>query len=994
MSAKLCIEDYEIGNQKNFDFLEIYDLLLDKNEEEEENYIFENKLKECHHSLFYPILVYCINTLNSYDKEKLNKNKLNIGVDSKNRIYVSVNRMMYDLFFTEKEGSIDGHTINFNLGKNDFDLKSIHDNDKKTSNENYRIYFEIEKNVTNESAKEKIDKMSNDLNITIKQLIQNKKKNIVSRFLKGYSHQEGILKSFEAKIQDQFTYMPNLIFKKTNSDGRTIEEIDQIYLLNFKEGKKQINDFDVFYYADYSKKPIEYKIVNDGMPLELETNNLYFIEIKKSSAGLNLSYEKVKDKILEVNTSGKSTKYKRESLTDLGNSILTVSHFAELITEITKKEYILNLLYIVDDNYNLDKVQIFNACLKHDEKVIDKKYIYKIKLIYTQPDLFLKNFIEENNKKNKKMETLEEIIRDYKLTIEKSKETSKIMEKKFRNSFKFVNVNSEVINFCKNIANTKSLMTVGIKEIISTNHPYKFTCLKSVSNFLENELRNNYYLIDLVTFNCVKFNEINNQYLFDLSLEDYKEDISLCENFEDAYILVDYAFMYNFSNIINENILKNYVINIYMFEGEYFMIYLKRDSSIIQSEIKFYKNKCLNPMLQEKGENVSAKEVEEFASNYYNLLLLREFFQKNEKECKIDEFCLFDFKSRINYIANLCKIPNDNKMKLINKENESKKSDLIIHILSVKNEFNKYHDYLENEFIQSFNCKNLIFIRKTEFGIQFDQKRIESIIKYLFKINNNIKTINKLIAVNKLDIVNTLDKYGNDILIKIINNNNTLPILISSNNEINPKLIPLIEYEYFLSMPLLLGKKFNENKPDILILSNDFGLLNYYYNNLYQNILNMESFSESKYKIEEQDFFKINNDNIKIKDFFEVVKDKKKIKNSNINNYDLILLESFDKRNENDSTIPNKELLTIFIDILNCNGIFAFNLRYEAYNEYSIILAKLKKKYKRVIEIELRIGSIFIICCPDKNVKLISYYTPFDYIIDKRLLKEIEQKLE
>ena len=376
-------------------------------------------------------------------------------------------------------------------------------------------------------------------------------------------------------------------------------------------------------------------------------------------------------------------------------------------------------------------------------------------------------------------------------------------------------------------------------------------------------------------------------------------------------------------------------------------------------------------MLQEKGENVSAKEVEEFASNYYNLLLLREFFQKNEKECKIDEFCLFDFKSRINYIANLCKIPNDNKMKLINKENESKKSDLIIHILSVKNEFNKYHDYLENEFIQSFNCKNLIFIRKTEFGIQFDQKRIESIIKYLFKINNNIKMINKLIAVNKLDIVNTLDKYGNDILIKIINNNNTLPILISSNNEINPKLIPLIEYEYFLSMPLLLGKKFNENKPDILILSNDFGLLNYYYNNLYQNILNIESFSESKYKI-----------------------GKKKIKNSNINNYDLILLESFDKRNENDSTIPNKELLTIFIDILNCNGIFAFNLRYEAYNEYSIILAKLKKKYKRVIEIELRIGSIFIICCPDKNVKLISYYTPFDYIIDKRLLKEIEQKLE
>ena len=59
---------------------------------------------------------------------------------------------------------------------------------KKTANDYYKIYFEIEKKVTNESAKEKIDKMSNDLNITIKQLIQNKKKNIVSRFLKGYKH--------------------------------------------------------------------------------------------------------------------------------------------------------------------------------------------------------------------------------------------------------------------------------------------------------------------------------------------------------------------------------------------------------------------------------------------------------------------------------------------------------------------------------------------------------------------------------------------------------------------------------------------------------------------------------------------------------------------------------------------------------------------------------------------------------------------------------------
>ena len=60
-------------------------------------------------------------------------------------------------------------------------------------------------------------------------------------------------------------------------------------------------------------------------------------------------------------------------------------------------------------------------------------------------------------------------------------------------------------------------------------------------------------------------------------------------------------------------------------------------------------------MIEEKSENVSAEEVEEFTSNYYNLLIRRDFFQKDEKDCKIDELFLFDFKSRINYIINLCK---------------------------------------------------------------------------------------------------------------------------------------------------------------------------------------------------------------------------------------------------------------------------------------------------------------------------------------------------
>ena len=68
---------------------------------------------------------------------------------------------MYDLFFTENEGSIGGiddHAIDFNLGKNDCNLKSIHNTDKKSANENYKRYFELPTNESDESAKEKIVK--------------------------------------------------------------------------------------------------------------------------------------------------------------------------------------------------------------------------------------------------------------------------------------------------------------------------------------------------------------------------------------------------------------------------------------------------------------------------------------------------------------------------------------------------------------------------------------------------------------------------------------------------------------------------------------------------------------------------------------------------------------------------------------------------------------------------------------------------------------------
>ena len=422
MERKIKIEEYEIGRQKNFDLLSFYNSLPDENEEEEIIKATDNDLEDYHHSLFYPILTYCINVLNSSNKEYLEKMKFKIGIDAYLKIYVSVGRQMYDLFFTEGEDSINNYNINFDSGKDKFNLRSVSSvSIIKDSSiiDSYKEFFDIPIKETKKDTKKLIFGQADHLKISVDQLIETKKKNIVSKFLKGYSHQEGVLKSFEEKISGQFMNMPNLIFKRSNDDGKTIEELDQIYLLTLKnkKDKMQINGFDVFYYVDYSKTKEE-KIIVEGKPLELINNNLYFVEIKKSSAGLKKSFQKVEKKqVIEENS--KSTNYKREYLTDVGNTILTANIFAKLIENISKKTFQMNILYIVDDEFNLDMVLDFQKCLEHDDIIIIKNEFHiKIYLIYTQPDLAFQHFIEENQHFIKEKKENEKTIKSLKLKEE------------------------------------------------------------------------------------------------------------------------------------------------------------------------------------------------------------------------------------------------------------------------------------------------------------------------------------------------------------------------------------------------------------------------------------------------------------------------------------------------------------------------------------------------------------------------------------------------
>lgn len=418
--------------------------------------------------------------------------------------------------------------------------------------------------------------------------------------------------------------------------------------------------------------------------------------------------------------------------------------------------------------------------------------------------------------------------------------------------------------------------------------------------------------------------------------------------------------MNNLSKILEE-FTKKYEIKIYMFENFVFMIYLKEDIIIIP-DIQIFKNSCKNPMLEDT-QIINLEEAQEFALNYYNLLLSKNFFINQQNNDKFDSFYLFDFKSRINYILDLY-------AKLNGKGDDDTKN-CYVEILSVKNEFNTYYDTLPEDFINSFKYKNIIFVRKTEFGHNYEENTLKLIIKYLFNINNLIIKNKISKKSNQLYILNKNIKYNNYILIKIIENNHILPILRQNNLEINPNIIPLIEYSYFLSLPLLIKK--NDNKPNILILANDFGILNYYYTKLYPNALNISSFMENKkFIINNEKILTIEYDKIKISEFLSVIHHFKNKKDSN--KFSLILLEFFRKKNKDDEAIPKCDILLKFINLLENDGILAFNLRADFFDNYNNILSSLKKKYKKVLDINFRICSGLIICCANNNIKLENYY--------------------
>ena len=74
------------------------------------------------------------------------------------------------------------------------------------------------------------------------------------------------------------------------------------------------------------------------------------------------------------------------------------------------------------------------------------------------------------------------------------------------------------------------------------------------------------------------------------------------------------------------------MINVYLFDGCYFIVHLKKEISLKEfNKIKIYRNKCQNEMLNDESEKLSLEQLEEFIENYYELFSFKNFFVEEDK---------------------------------------------------------------------------------------------------------------------------------------------------------------------------------------------------------------------------------------------------------------------------------------------------------------------------------------------------------------------------
>ena len=314
--------------------------------------------------------------------------------------------------------------------------------------------------------------------------------------------------------------------------------------------------------------------------------------------------------------------------------------------------------------------------------------------------------------------------------------------------------------------------------------------------------------------------------------------------------------------------------------------------------------------------------------------------------------------------------------KNIDKKNVDKKL-CQLKIVSTKVPYNFLYDKRVDILLDYNLYSDVIFARRTEFGKTYTKDELIYIIKSNFCINKEIVCEDKQtyeVGKNNL-IVQKEDFTPDKTLVTLLKYNGILPIVVNKEEKnININSIPLIEYKYFLYLPFIIKSQ----KPKVLLLSDDFGILNYYYTQFYGDKLDVIFMSKNNGdKILEKYEIKIENKNMaNVDSYSDILKKFKKIK------FDIIIYDEVFCNTKNDCSIPSIPI--DFKNLLNPKGIFSINLRSASFYEREKRIKHLKSKFSNLIIMELRICSDFLVCSNSNDIKfddtLFSVYTKFNDI--------------
>ena len=968
-------ENYQITITEDIDFLQVIKFLNKKNNPD------ETLTKQYIHSLFTPLLSYIIDYLNNND-EKI----LVIGrgqIQNLKVVYSILNKEIYNLFFKRKKGKV-------------FDGKEDINYDIEPEKENYYICFKKkDENISKE--KQYLEKIfhqeiyDNDEqlinSVSLEDILELKKKEIISMYKFGYSIQERIINLLNAKSNNSIIELPNIIFYEKNDYYKLYNEFDRILTV---EKDTKVSNFQVYLKAVFKKrKPVSITKIQNGETLSLNANSCNFIEVKTSTKYL-LGEEKKEKEVNKADNKSNDIKYGsvssissqysgvKKDNNDFNHKIYkNMTAFIELFQNLKKYFIEINLIIIIDSIF--PKNFLFFAEKFATNFVKESSFNFNLFFVHIEPDIEYVHIIDEFENINKNLNEKEEKIKNQEEKIKNQEEKIKNQEEKIKNLVKdskdkenkIKNQEDEINNLKKD--SKESRLKIGTltekiyefekkskikkekkniqKEIIKSDiilkeiNKFDIKNTKKEENLIIGEFQNPNFttlsklfkinkkdyniIIDSQSFCKLSYKKENNEFIEIIKKKhfDKLKQYTLIGNIKSLVLIVDFVFILNIKEIMEtyfEN--KNVVINPvlnHLFILNFNDNFNNKDNFPKENEIIF-SDDIFAKLVTNKMNLIAFKDISNFI-NYY-------FETKNLDYNNVVKFPLYN------------PLTNGTDFYITIKVTEQKNEKLLIMTVDPIYEYDDLFLDFEKEY------RYILIIYKTHY-IKVEEDTLEKISNFFFKElkyeteTGEIQDDEKIIFENSSKSIKLYEeKYKAFILdkneqrlqcqFKGIMDKKTFRIDI---NEITDKNI--------LNIIKAIPKFRNDKKINVLI-EEPFNIIYKYLKSIYNNgnfvLLSDEKNNEIKEFISTKESNEINNINL----FSYIISQKNK------EYFDIIILENNCFPDNKNDIIPKTLFegpnLKNIRDHLTEGGIFCFHLLLK--NKYlkENVKAKLEKYFNHV----------------------------------------------